>query len=811
MQKLSSNTLSIFESATNEKDIENGYRFYFKTIIDDINFTSPYGCDGFGVSESFGMRVLCEFKDDLSLSSRNELVKVLCQSIYYIKKFELSGQKLPKTIFIGDRNECLVLHVNDVFHYLSINFDWNIAPSNAHKNLDLYQKLFNDDNINPFIFSVEDLPTAIEKCKDLNQNVKRLIPVTPHNITEVYNYFEKNVVGSHKLSTNELSNLFIQILISPGENYLHPIKGKKVVVTKNFGEVPVKSKEAFESFFTHFSREYTPREKEALTSIVDRLIEDTTRRKQGEFFTPTIWVDKAHEYISSVFGEDWKEKYVVWDPAWGTGNLTRDYKFKELYVSTLNQSDIDTANQMGYNPEAVKFQFDFLNDPDEKLPQGLKNAIDEGREIIVFMNPPYASSANFGETHKVGSSETNINKKMLNEGWGKSAQNLYAQFIYRTYKIKEKNKNINLCLFSPSLFLTGTSFKDFRKHFNKYFYFEDGFLFKAKHFSDVADDWGINFICFSDKQNKNKIILDLIDFDDNFQLEFKGTKELYNLDNTKTASIWVREEIKKIKTSSDIPQMKNATNIYKGNKPSGSYVKNSLGYFYNGANCVDKNSQQVAFWSVGFYNGHGFSVVPENFNKSVSLFTARKIINKCWVNSKDEYLVPNEEHINYQQFTYDSIIISMFHIHAYQSSLRQVTYKDKLWDIKNEFFWMSKNEMLELSNKNNYSDLYNDARTDSDRYVYKLLFGEERIYDKLSPDAKLVLDKATELVIKSMQMREIFATDENHLKSWDAGYAQLKLIWKEYYADEFKEFRQLYKNLEDRMRPLVYELGFLLK
>ena len=119
--------------------------------------------------------------------------------------------------------------------------------------------------------------------------------------------------------------------------------------------------------------------------------------------------------------------------------------------------------------------------------------------------------------------------------------------------------------------------------------------------------------------------------------------------------------------------------------------------------------------------------------------------------------------------------------------------------------------MLELANTNNNTDLYNDARTDSDRYVYNLLFGEERIYDKLSPDAKLVLDKATELVKKSMQMREVFANDENHLKSWDAGYAQLKLLWKAYYAEDFKEFRELYKKLEDRMRPLVYELGFLMK
>jgi hypothetical protein len=60
-------------------------------------------------------------------------------------------------------------------------------------------------------------------------------------------------------------------------------------------------------------------------------------------------------------------------------------------------------------------------------------------------------------------------------------------------------------------------------------------------------------------------------------------------------------------------------------------------------------------------------------------------------------------------------------------------------------------------------------------------------------------------------MRSHFADDHNHLNSWDAGYAQLKLVWKEYFAEEFKEFRQLYKTLEDRMRPLVYELGFLIK
>ena len=109
------------------------------------------------------------------------------------------------------------------------------------------------------------------------------------------------------------------------------------------------------------------------------------QRRLGEFFTPTIWVDEAHKMISENLGADWKEKYVVWDPAWGTGNLTRDYKFKELYCSTIEASNIHSANQMGYNPEATKFQFDFLNEEDSALPKPLQDAINSGKEILFLI------------------------------------------------------------------------------------------------------------------------------------------------------------------------------------------------------------------------------------------------------------------------------------------------------------------------------------------------------------------------------------------------------------------------------------------
>ena len=268
-----------------------------------------------------------------------------------------------------------------------------------------------------------------------------------------------------------------------------PAKRRKTVVTKAFGEVSIKSREGFQSFFAHFSSSYSPSQKDKLTAVVDRIVEDTTRRKQGEFFTPAIWVDKAHEYIDSVYGENWKEEYVVWDPAWGTGNLTRDYKFGELYVSTLNQSDIDTANQMGYNPEAVKFQYDFLNDDYEKLPEGLRKAIEEGRQIIVLMNPPYATSSNMVQgTSKKGIGFTRMNSQMNELKMDRAASQLYAQFFYRLSKIE----NIRIAMFTKPTFMTGQVYKEFRNQVLSKYVLKSGFVMNAKDFEGVKS-WPLTF------------------------------------------------------------------------------------------------------------------------------------------------------------------------------------------------------------------------------------------------------------------------------------------------------------------------------
>jgi len=298
------------------------------------------------------------------------------------------------------------------------------------------------------------------------------------------------------------------------------------------------------------------------------------------------------------------------------------------------------------------------------------------------------------------------------------------------------------------------------------------------------------------------ITVDILELNDSGIIN-KGEKILQPVD--KRACDWVKSKRKK---DFVVPNLSSTLKVKETNK---KVSEGFIAVLNNGTNRVEKNEKECSFLSSQYSGNIGVSVDDSNFNKTVTLFTARKSIKPTWLNMKDEYMIPNTEHSEWNQFYYDSIIYSIFNNRSYQSSLRQVEYKGSIWDIKNEFFWMSKEVIMDLSNEINYTELYNDARTDKNRYVHQLLFGEQKIYELLSPDAKNVLDIATELVKLSIGIRSNLSDDQNHLNSWDAGYAQLKLLWKEHYPEEFKEFRKLYKNFEDRMRPLVYELGFLLK
>lgn len=802
-----------FKQLVGEKEVEHFWWDVIRDLFPNSKIEArevAHKTDGLFVDDENKIRTLIEVKEELQMKSKFDQAKVLIQSIFYIKQFEFKGEKIPKAIFIADKNEAFVLHTNAIIKYLDYNVDWKIAPSQAHKIYpEMVKDISEDPKITPFVFDINDgfnFNAIKNKLIDLNQNVARLIKITDENLNKVYEYFCDNVLVKHTLTTNETANLFISLLISK-DNYLHP-KKKNTLHSKDYGFINVNEKN-YISFFEHFDGEqYSRKEKEKLTEILDRLIQDETRRKKGEFFTPTPFVNLAHKYISDVFGSDWKEKFVVWDCCAGTLNLTRDYKFKELYCSTLEQSDLDTASSMNYNPESTKFQFDFLNDSDDKLPKELLEAINSGKEILFLINPPYIKATPNKGQDGTGICDTIMGNEMKNKKLGIASSQLSSQFLYKICKLQEQNKNIKIGIFNKPNYMTSDGFKDFRNIFLNNFGFVNGFLFNASHFADTKDSWGISFSLWNNIQNdiKDNFTHKLVDYDNyNCEIVFNDNKTLYNCDNSiKSNVIFSNKE----KNDVYLPPIKSFITIDDKKEKLG-YSK-SIGYINNHSNNLMQ--QNVIFLASSVISANGNkSITDENFSKVMNLFAARKIVYQNWINDKDEYLAPNENHTLYKQYSYDSIIYSLFNNSSQQSSLRQVEYKNKLWDIKNEFFWMSKEEMMNLAEY--YDELYQDAKFSEERFVNLKLFGENGLYNMLSPLAKEVLDMATELVKKSIKTRQLMSEEhpEYHLNSWDAGYAQLKLVWKEYHAEDFKKFRDKYKELENSLRPLVYELGFLKK
>ena len=802
------------------EDVYNeGINLYFPT---DKGIEYPFACDGFVDTKTDNDKVLkliIEYKFNEMMFNTVSRAKILVQVIYYIKKFEQNGMILPNVCMVGDKDECFVMHTNELLKYLDENVDWSISPSNAATaNPDLVLKISQDANINPFIFEIDEnfnFKSVAEKIKDLAENIQRYVRVTEHNLSKIFDYFCKNVLkGKTKLSGHDMVEIFMGVIGDKMNYFQHPsnpnilvCKGRNVNINGN----------AFKSFFGYFDRNYTPQETMCLNGIADRLIVDADRRNSGDFWTPTMFVDYAHDMISKKLGEDWKEKYVVWDNCCGSLNITRDYKFGELYCSTLYQSELNIGAD--YNPEATKFQFDFLNDEivsknsllgvyNDKLPKGLKDALINNKPIVFFINPPYATAnvMSTDEKHKAGVAKTMINEQMLKDKIGASSQNLYAQFLYRIIQIKNEFNltNCHIALFSPTLFLTGSSYAKFRNVFLNEFSFDNAVQFKASHFADVADNWGISFSIWHNGETfeKNNFNYTLID-NENGEIVEIGNKVVYNIDGLKTANDWCKEPIKRLK-SEDAPQISSAVKVKENGR--GTIVPNAIGYFGSNSNNVDMNMQFVAMYSSCSSRANGYSITTDNFDRCTALFSARKLIEKNWVNSKDEYLAPNTEHPAYNEFVNDSLIYSLFHSSSNQSSLRNVDYKGKKWDIKNEFFWLSNKEIENLSNTNGFTQTYNDARTSKERYVYNKL---QTI--TLSPEAQDVLDKASDIVRNTFKYRELFNQEhpEYQINNWDCGWYQIKALAKEYAKSDYEEFVKLYKKLADKMRPMVYTLGFL--
>ena len=213
--------------------------------------------------------------------------------------------------------------------------------------------------------------------------------------------------------------------------------------------------------------------------------------------------------------------------------------------------------------------------------------------------------------------------------------------------------------------------------------------------------------------------------------------------------------------------------------------------------------------------GHGncWAITRENFEQSMLCFIPRKLTQANWLNDKDEYSIPDLEHPDFNQFKYDAIVWALFN-GSNQSSSIKATYKDRDWDIKNEFFWLSREFITEVEELP--SQVGTQADKSTERFIATWL---EENRSHFSSDIIELLDLAKELVRVSAWARP-HADPRFQLMRWDAGWYQIrmglfgadtKFEKTQIMIDTMRKFQAAYQLITNRLRPMIYEFGYLPK
>src|SRR5574344_414166 len=814
------------------------YSEYFHIPIEEI--TSLDTADTYFHTQVGSTRicVIAEAKlrdTDANLKSVPYMTKVLAQLVTYIHKFVYSAEdEVPNVGILEDDTYMVVFPISKIYKYAvddTIEFG---TPCKAYTNKKLMDALGADEQLQGLrVFNMQnenfgDVFVYIAECA-AGQTMKS--KANEQSIVNIFNAYKDMILDCPSIlkNNNDIVSTFLGIITDSENYYQHP-SSKNLLITPR-GKVPINAAK-YNNFVSNVHIDYSPSEKDLFISIRDRLVEDMERRRKGEFYTPLEFVNLAHDMASESFGDNWKDS-VVWDCCCGTKNLTRDYKFKELYCSTLEQGELDSSSR--YNREAVSFKFDFLDGDRTELVQkapGLVTALRENKPIIFFINPPYGTAGNgVGKEHKTGiNKRTEKTDEEFESLFNFKCENIYGQFLQRImfYKRTYHLSNVKIVLYSPALFITGPKWKRFRNEFFKDFKFVKGAQFNAGEFADVSAKWSIVITLWESGEEKGGIF-DVPNYThgNNFKLESLSTTKLYSIDNDKMvkASDWVKKYTKQ-KFNYDAPSFSSGL-LQKNKSSSCGICSNGFGYFCCDTNNIRGGIKGTALFTSVFSHGHGCSIIKENFEKTLTYFSVRKIIDATPENEKSEYLAPDEDSPEYEDFKNDAVIFSLFNTSSNQTSLRNIYYEhdknvaplkdsqtiimkdDNLWDIKNNFFWMNREEIKALANQYHVDSAYGEASSDFDRFTYLWIKDH---YKSLSPSARSVLDAANDIVRSTFQYRNEFDTKhpEYQIKNWDCGWYQIKALAKEYAPEALDSFNELYRKFKAELVPQVYGVGFLL-
>jgi hypothetical protein len=566
--------------------------------------------------------------------------------------------------------------------------------------------------------------------------------------------------------------------------------------------------EGYRQFWAIYDRPPKEEYRNYLLERRDSLIPTDERSFKGAYYTPLNVVDKAYDKLSEALGDNWQKEYIVWDMCCGVGNLeVKHSNHRNIYMSTLDQADVDVMKAAKTCPAAERFQYDYLNDDitddgkidytlTNKVPTGLRKAIKDGKKILVLINPPYAEATNAdntskgaGSENKSGVAKTKFAQTAMDD-YGKATNELFTQFVARIY---QEIPSATLAMFSTLKYVNSSNFEKFRKVWSaKYL---GGFIVHSKSFEGLKGNFPIGFLIWKtvpsavQKIEITEISTEILDKN----AKPIGEKMFYNIPNNKFLNIWIKRPRA---NKTEVVPLTNSVTPTTGKAWVKTWSDNAIGYMCAGTNDMQNAAKYTFLLSSVASRGHGFYVTEDNLWKAAIVFTVQKIIAPTWINDRDQFLQPSEELS--EGFKNDCLIWMLFNDSNLTAGANNLEWNDKKWSIVNHFIPYSE------------TDVGSPERFESD-------FMTSYLSDKkLSSEAEDVLNEGGRLwkaYFEHVDTRDI--RDELKLNRPDVGWYQIKkaLTARNEKSDftpvSFKEFEDAYKILSEKLRPQVYELGFL--
>src|SRR5574344_327161 len=538
-----------------------------------------------------------------------------------------SGKELPKFLIVANRFLFVMVETSKILNDLKHNdVDWSFTPSKptmkaidfTEKNISKYFRLFNVKKEEKYI------KEYYEKAIEMGEVVKT--DITVNNIQDVYkNWYD--CIGQFIIDVNkktklseeqlnyipkdkeyrDLSNIIISLFyadIFRTDFSQHDIDNKDTAVITysntgipyfilNNSQYTIGSIKNYNIFQNKYNIPTDPSMRKELYARADLLLEDEVKKYIGAFYTPLRLAKKSIEYLQKHYNLD---DYVIWDMCAGTGNLEMYLSNKtNVYLSTLNGSDVDTMKRSGYFVKDNVFQYDYLNDDidafgnidytiSNKVPQPLREAI-KNKKMIVYINPPYAEA---GANRQIGHYKNNVTNTVFSsyiKEYGKASNELFTQFMIR---IEKEMPYAILGMYSTLKYVNAPNFVDFRGNYKATFI--DGFVFQANNFFEgVKGSFPIGFLIWDLKDGKiGDIKVDVLDND----LNNSGKKSFY------TDTNYLNNWIEKPKPNNEIViPLKNAITIADCKNIKDKWSDDAVGYIICNGNDLQSAGQGTALFS----------------------------------------------------------------------------------------------------------------------------------------------------------------------------------------------------------------------